>query len=240
MRHRRAALIASALPLLLLLAPAAQAHISLHPNTVPAGAYATLDVRVPGEQAGAHVTQVDTLFPPGFISADYENVPGWTTSVIYQKLATPVQTDDGPIDVEVSQMRWTWQGPLGRVDNNTFINFPLSVAIPATDAGQSLAFKTVQTYSNGQVVHWIGPPSADTPAPTINITAPGGVVEDVAGAEAGPTPGEVPTGAATSTAATVKPGASKGLAIAALIVGALGLIAGLAALLSRRRVPVGR
>lgn len=36
-----------------LLAPAgAQAHISIHPNTVPAGAFATLDVRVPGELQG--------------------------------------------------------------------------------------------------------------------------------------------------------------------------------------------
>ena len=39
-----------------LLAPAdARAHISLHPNTIPAGAFATLDVRVPGEQEGAYV-----------------------------------------------------------------------------------------------------------------------------------------------------------------------------------------
>ena len=36
-----------------LLAPTvASAHISLHPNTIPAGAFATLDVRVPGEQEG--------------------------------------------------------------------------------------------------------------------------------------------------------------------------------------------
>ena len=50
-----------------LLAPAtAQAHISLHPNTIPAGAFATLDVRVPGEQEGAYVKRVDVLFPAGF------------------------------------------------------------------------------------------------------------------------------------------------------------------------------
>ena len=37
-----------------LIAPAsAQAHISIHPNTIPAGAFATLDIRVPGEQEGA-------------------------------------------------------------------------------------------------------------------------------------------------------------------------------------------
>ena len=71
----------------LLAAPAgAQAHISLHPNTIPAGAFATLDVRVPGEQEGAYVTKVDTLFPQGFTGVDYENVPGWTARLICSAL----------------------------------------------------------------------------------------------------------------------------------------------------------
>ena len=62
------------LPLLaaaLIVPASAQAHISLHPNTIPAGAFATLDVRVPGEQEGAYVTKVDVLFPPAS--------PAWTT-----------------------------------------------------------------------------------------------------------------------------------------------------------------
>ena len=75
----------------LLVPAAADAHISLHPNTIPAGAFATLDVRVPGEQEGAHVTKVDMLLPPGFTSVDYENVPGWSTRVIETKLATPIR-----------------------------------------------------------------------------------------------------------------------------------------------------
>ncbi len=232
MRHRHALIAGAATLLLSGLAPAtAGAHISLHPNTIPAGAFATLDVRVPGEQPGAHVTQVDMLFPPGFTSADYQNVPGWTTSVVYRKLPEPIQTADGPVDTEVSQIVWTWQGPLGIVNNNEFVNFPLSVAIPTNDAGLSLAFKTVQSYSNGQVVHWIGPAGTDTPAPTVIVTTPGGVIEDVAGDEAGPSPSEV----TNATVSAAKPGASKGLAIAALVIGALGLLAGLWALVSVRR-----
>ncbi len=42
---------------LLALPAAAQAHISLHPDTIPAGAFVTLDVRVPGEQEGAYAVQ---------------------------------------------------------------------------------------------------------------------------------------------------------------------------------------
>jgi periplasmic copper chaperone A len=238
MTKRLAALLLSASALL---APAsAQAHISLHPNTIPAGAFATLDLRVPGEQEGAHVTRVDTLFPPGFTGVDYENVPGWTAKVIETKLATPIREDGETIDTQVSQIVWTWTGPLGEVNNGQFINLPLSLAIPDNATGRALEFRTVQSYSNGQIVHWIEPSlTAEHPSPRINVTAKGGLIEEVAGAEAGPEAGQ--TGAANSTPAasnpTAKPsgGASKGLAIAALILGALGLAAGLAALIASRR-----
>src|SRR5271167_3875579 len=205
-----------------LIVPAvAQAHISLHPNTIPAGAFVTLDVRVPGEQEGAYVTKVDVLFPPGFTGVDYENVPGWNTKVIESKLATPIKSDGGTINTEVSQIVWTWAGPLGKVNNNQFINFPLSLAIPEDDAGQALEFRTVQTYSNGQVVHWIDPSlTAEHPSPRINVTAKGGVIQDVAGAEAGPPAGQTGAQSGASTAVVKSSnGASKGLGIAALILG---------------------
>jgi uncharacterized protein YcnI len=229
-----------------LIAPAgAQAHISLHPNTIPAGAFATLDVRVPGEQEGAYVTKVDVLFPAGFTGVDYENVPGWSAHVIEAKLATPIKEDGETIDTEVSQIVWTWTGPLGKVDNGQFINFPLSLAIPADAAGKALEFRTVQTYSNGQVVHWIAPSlTAEHPSPRINVTAKGGVIEEVAGEEAGPAAGQTgsaqPAASAPSTAVVTRSsgGASEGLGIAALILGALGLLAGLLALAASRRAGV--
>jgi uncharacterized protein YcnI len=226
----------------LLAAPAcAQAHISLHPNTIPAGAFATLDVRVPGEQEGAYVTKVDTLFPSGFVGVDYENVPGWSAHIIETKLTTPIVEDGETIDTEVSQIVWTWTGPLGKVQNGQFINFPLSLAIPADAAGKALEFRTVQTYSNGQVVHWIDPSlTAEHPAPRINVTAKGGVVQEVAGAEAGPEAGATGTGSpapapATTSSGQTAGGASKGLGIAALVVAILGLLAGVLALVSVRR-----
>ena len=134
MKANRLALLMGAAALL---APAsAQAHISLHPNTIPVGAFATLDVRVPGEQEGAYVKRVDVLFPTGFTGVDYENVPGWSVRVIEAKLATPITQDGETIDTEVSQIVWTWMGPLGRVEDGQFINFPLSLAIPEDDAGR--------------------------------------------------------------------------------------------------------
>src|SRR5271166_3483508 len=109
--------IALALLAAALIAPAsAQAHISLHPNTIPAGAFATLDVRVPGEQEDAYVTRVDMLFPAGFTGVDYENVPGWNAHIIETRLPTPIQIDGETINTEVSQIVWSWAGPLGRVN----------------------------------------------------------------------------------------------------------------------------
>ena len=224
-----------------LIAPAtAQAHISLHPNTIPAGAFATVDVRVPGEQENAYVTKVDMQLPSGFTGVDTSNVPGWNVKVIETKLATPIKEGGETIDTEVSQIVWTWTGPLGKVNNGQFMNFPLSIAMPEHVAGQALLFPTVETYSNGQVIHWIESGlSSEHPAPRVNMTAPGGVIQDLAGHEAGPAPGQTAASPASSTTsvAVVKPssGASKGLGIAALILGALGLIVGLGALASSRR-----
>jgi uncharacterized protein YcnI len=225
-----------------LLAPGvAQAHISLHPNTVPAGAFVTLNVRVPGEQQGTYAYKVDVLVPPGLTDVATESVPGWSVRVISRKLAKPIQTDDGPVSEEVSQVIWTGDRTKnGRLDDGTFIQFPLSIAMPEGIAGQSLAFKTLQYYSNGKVVRWIGSPSAEFPAPTINVTSKGGVIEDVAGGEAGPTPGEHPSSGggvpATANAPTAK-GASEALALAALIVGGLALLTALGALAVARRRP---
>jgi uncharacterized protein YcnI len=240
-RTTRTCLLASiAFPAGLLTATAAQAHISVHPNTIPAGAFATLDVRVPGEQEGAHVTKVDTLFPSGFTGVDYENVAGWSAKVIETKLATPIKEDGETIDTQVSQIVWTWTGPQGKVNNGQFINFPLSLAIPASATGRALEFRTVQTYSNGQIVHWIEPSlTAEHPSPRINVTARGGLIEEVAGDEAGPEAGQTASSQTTPASGTpaAKPsgGASTGLGVTALILGALGLLAGIAALITARR-----
>ena len=100
-----------------------------------------------------------------------------------------------------------------------------------------LTFPTVQTYSDGTVDRWIGPPTADKPAPTVDITAPGAATLDVTGGDAGP-PAKLPAdlaGSGGGSTKVVEPKQSNGLAIAALVVGALGLLAGGAALMTRRR-----
>jgi uncharacterized protein YcnI len=243
MRRKRVLALAATGALALIAPSTVQAHISLHPNTIPAGASATVDVRVPGEQQGAYVTKVDMRFPGGFLRADYESVPGWSTKVIEAKPAAPVVVEGETINSEVEQVVWTWTGPQGRVNNGQFVSFPLSLVVPSDATGKALEFKTVQSYSNGQVVHWTDPSlQAEHPSPRINVTARGGPIQEVAGGEAGPAAGqaagsEVLGGAAPhrAGAASSNSSSTEDLAIAALIVGVVGLVAALAALVAWRR-----
>lgn len=221
-------------------APAlAQAHVSLHPNVIPSGAFATLVVRVPNESDTARTALVRMQLPDGFTSVAAAPPPGWSVAYRTQKLAKPIQSDDGPITTEVREIDWT-AAPGQGTPPGQFLQLPISVTIPGRP-GSVIAFPTVQTYSDGKVTRWIGPPSADSPAPTIDVSKAGGPLLDVAGGEAGPpaSAGSATLAAnrATSAAAhaTSSGGASKGLAITALIVGILGLLAGIGGMLVARK-----
>ena len=191
----------------LALPAAASAHVTLQPTTAPAGGFTRVDVRVPNERDNAGTTKVRVQFPPGFEFVSYEPRPGWNVDV--------KKSDD-----TVSEI--TWSG--GVIAPGQFMDFGLSLKMPEGNAGDKLTFKALQTYDNGEVVRWIGPEDADEPAPVVTLTD--------AAAEGGH---------ATAAPAPAAPAASSdddsgdGLSIAALIVGALGLLAGGAALLSRRR-----
>jgi uncharacterized protein YcnI len=232
---RRIALAAGAA--LSLLAPAtAGAHVSIHPNEVPVGSFATLEIRVPNEMEKADTVKVSVQVPPGFLDVSPEYMPGWSVDVKTTKLAKPVQTDDGEVTEGVKEITWTGDGGQGKIPPEQFLSFPISTEIPGK-AGEELSFKTLQYYDNGEVVRWIGPPDSEEPAPQIDVTAEGGALQDVAGSEtAPPSPGAEPTPeeAASSSSSGSGGGASKGLGIAALILGALGLAAGGAALIRSR------
>lgn len=224
---------------LLALPASAGAHVSVHPNEVPTGSFATLSIRVPNESESANTTKLAVQFPPGFLDVSTEYMPGWSAEVKTGKLAKPVQTDDGEVTEQVKEITWTGSGGEGRIPPGQFLSFPISTEIPGK-AGEELTFKVLQYYDNGEVKRWIGPPNSEEPAPQIDVTAAGGVLQDVAGSETAP-PGPSSEPAAeteaggSSSASSSSDSASKGLGIVALIVGALGLLAGGAALVSLRR-----
>lgn len=209
---------------------AAQAHVTVQPNEAPAGAYTVEAVRVPNESDSAATTKVELKFPDGFAAASYAAQPGWKVSVKTKKLATPVQTDDGEITEGVDTITWTADSKADGVQPGQFKDFPISVQIPGK-AGDTLTFKAIQTYSDGEVARWIGAESSDKPAPTVKVTAADG--EDhsaMAGGKA-----ESTSAPATPATTIVKKEESKGLSIAALIVGLLGLGAGGAGLAAARK-----
>ena len=122
---------------------------------------------------------------------------------------------------------------------------PLNLQVVGSYFGQlpddtdQLAFKTLQTYSDGDVVRWIeeaaaGDDEPENPAPVLKLTAK----ESEDGDE---TPAASTTAAATSTKSTTASSSSsdstaRGLGIAGLIVGVLGLAAGAFAIV-RSRTP---
>jgi uncharacterized protein YcnI len=211
---------------------AAQAHVTLQPKTGVAGAYTRLDVRVPNEQDSASTTKVEVQFPAGFASASYQPTPGWDIKVAKKKLDTPIKTDDGEITEGVDTITWTAKSAADAIPPGAFEDFGLSLQVPGK-AGDTLTFKALQTYSNKEVVRWIGAEGSDSPAPTVSVIA--------APADAAATATPAATEAAATPAATAATsssddgGSGNGLAIIALIVGALGLIVGVFGVLSGRR-----
>jgi len=202
-------------------AAAARAHVTLQPNEAPAGGFTRLDVRVPNEEDAKATTKVVVQMPPGFAGVSYEPVPGWRGTVATRKLATPVKTDDGELTEEVASVTLTATGK--GIAPGQFQDFGLSLRVPEKPAGTKLTFKALQTYSGGDVVRWIGAPDSEKPAPQVTLVS----------AEGEPEPATAPA-AATTVAVDDDDDGGNGLAIAALIVGALGLLTGGVALARAR------
>jgi uncharacterized protein YcnI len=219
-----------------LLAPAAaQAHVTLQPDTAPAGGFTRLDVRVPNERDDAGTTKVDVQLPPGFISASYEPVPGWDVKVTRSKAPEPIDTGEGlKSDEQVSRITWTGDGKQGVIEPGQFQDFGVSLKMPEGKGGEKLTFKALQTYDDGQVVRWIGPEDAEEPAPIVTLEA--GSAGGGHGAPAASAGGsQEQTSAPASAPAASDDGGTDTLSIIAVILGALALVAALGALAATRR-----
>lgn len=217
-----AAVAAGTLP-----AAVAVAHVTLQPSEVPAGGFKRLDVRVPNERDDASTKKVEVKFPAGFISVSYEPVAGWAANVKMAKLAEPVEVFGEKHTERVDTVTFSTDG--AGIRPGQFQDFGLSVALP-DKAGTTLTFKALQTYSNGEVVRWIGAPDTDEPAPQVKLTA--------AAAAAGSTAHPADEAATATPAAASKDSEEEDadtLALVALIVGALGLLAGVTGVALARR-----
>ncbi|MEU0462737.1 YcnI family protein [Amycolatopsis sp. NPDC006131] len=155
-----------------LLPPAAWAHVSVSPDTAEPGERATVAFRVPNERDDATTVRLEVRFPEDkpLASVTPQTVPGWSVSVTTTGLPQPVATEHGTISEAVTAI--VWEG--GRIPVGTYQDFPVSIASPP--AG-TLVMKTLQTYSDGQVVRWIDVPQEgqaepEHPAPTLSVAPP--------------------------------------------------------------------
>jgi uncharacterized protein len=230
MRRRRALVLVPVLAaMLLVLAGPAWAHVTIDPDEAAQGGFATVRFRVPNERDDAATTSLEVEFPTDnpIPSARIQPVAGWTATVETAPATGGAEADEGGAEEPAELVtRITWTG--GAIQPGQFEEFPVSMG-PLPDDADQLLFPAIQTYDSGEVVRWIEetPPSGEepeNPAPTLTLTAGGGEEE--------PENGESET---ASDADDAESDDSNTLAVVALIVGALGLVAGGVALVQGRR-----
>ncbi|MEV7321281.1 YcnI family protein [Streptomyces sp. NPDC093970] len=205
----------------LLAAGVASAHVTVHPESYAKGATdGVLTFRVPNEEDTASTTKVQVFLPTDHPVLGVLVSPrdGWTAKVTTTKLKTPVKTDDGTITEAASEITWTG----GKIGAGQFEDFDVAFGQLPEDTGR-LTFKTLQTYSDGKVVRWIeeaadGAEEPENPAPTLELTAGGGDTAPTA-------PTKSSAKATPAAAADTSDSTARGLGIAGLIVGVLGLAA---------------
>ncbi|WP_445149695.1 DUF1775 domain-containing protein [Baekduia sp. Peel2402] len=201
---RRAVLTAVAAALVAA-APAA-AHVQITPTVAAPGDSAKFTVLVPGETE-AQTTKVELKVPAGVLPFSYNVTPGWKRTL--------VSAADGSVD----RIVWT-----GRLPRDGFVELAFLAGLPEQPG--TLAWKALQTYSDGTVVRWIGGPESEHPAPTTVLEA-GAAKQNAGGEGEGTTrdvaeaPGEAATSdssSATDTSADNGPDwLARALALAALL-----------------------
>jgi uncharacterized protein len=228
------ALVAGMTMLVSTAAPAV-AHVTVAPSEVPKGGYQVLTFRVPNERDDAKTTSVEITFPADqpLASARVQPVPGWEARVEKAKLAQPLPRDGGDLTEAVSKI--TFSG--GEIGAGEFQQFYVSAG-PFPDDGDSMAFKALQTYSDGEVVRWIetatpGGDEPEHPAPAVTLVAAAG--DGTTPTSTAPSVSGERAGASTAGVSQDDVDSAKTLGIVGIVIGALGLIGAGAAIVLRRR-----
>jgi uncharacterized protein YcnI len=207
----RSLIAGSALAAALVLPATAGAHVTLSPDSVPADGFVRFTVNVPNERDDASTVKVSLQLPPGLTFVGFQPKPGWKRTITMVKLDKPVTVEGVKITETVGTV--TWSG--GKIGPGEFDQFGVSAHVPPT-VGATLVMPATQTYSDGELVRWIGAQDADEPAPHIGLTAV--------------TAGHGSTGSVPAAPAdTSHSGGSSTRANVALGAGILGLLLGLMA-----------
>lgn len=139
-----------AVVLLVLGVSPAWAHVEVSPETAAKGETTTFTFSVPNEEAPAKTTAVEFLWPEDVTFARVSPVekPGWTATTSERSV------------------KWSG-GAIGGEEEETF-----NVTLGPLPNNETITFKALQTYDNGEVVRWIGAAKTDNPAPVVTLTGP--------------------------------------------------------------------
>jgi uncharacterized protein YcnI len=214
----------------------ALAHVSASAPGATQGGYSTVTFQVPTESEKASTTELKVQLPVDnpIASVSIQPKTGWRYTVKTGKPATALTSDDGPVTEVITEIDWKVAAGNPGIKPGEFDSFVISAGpLPKVD---TLTFKALQTYSDGSVVSWIETPAAGSsaepehPAPTISLAAASETGDNHASASA------------TAADSKTTTDSSKGLSVAAFIVGVLGLVFALGALFWILRVAnkVGR
>ncbi len=124
----------------------AAAHVKVYVmpgwTQAPACGFSEFIVQVPNERPDPTV-RIQLEIPPAVTVTQAQPVPGWTTAFTTTK-------------GRISGITWT-----GQLNPREFQTFAFLAGTPQTPG--VLAWNAHQTYQNGEVVNWTGPPNSDTP-----------------------------------------------------------------------------
>lgn len=240
--RRTIALSAGVGALVLASATAASAHVTASPSEAPAGGSTVIEFATSHGCDGSPTTQIAIQIPEGVRSVRPTVVPDWSVEITTEPLDEPIDDGHGnQITERTSVVTYTATG--APLEDGLRQVWPVAMRMPDTE-GERLAFPVVQTCVEGETA-WISIPEEgaeepDTPAPVVVLAASTG---DGHGSGSTGDSGSAGDAGSENGAATSADGAGEsggdgdgtGLAVVALIVGALGLGAGGTALVRGRR-----
>ena len=157
-----APLLSMAFLLMLAVPGIAWAHVTVSPEEVPADSYQVLTVRAPTEK-DIPTTEIRVEVPEGFTAVGVRPVPGWESEF----------EEDGGVIRAI-----TWSG--GEIRPQEFQEFAIQAKTPE-ETGE-YPWGAFQTYEDGSVVEWTGPPEEEGAEEESEDSGPASVVEVVPGA----------------------------------------------------------
>jgi periplasmic copper chaperone A len=243
---RRRLLLGAALavPVVILAAGPASAHVTVSSPDARPGGFGKVVFRVPTESDKASTVGLTVTLPTDtpFAFVSSQTRQGWTVTTTDRQLPKPITAEGFTIDKATATVKWT--ATTGGIAPHQFDEFALSVGPFPEKVDGLLTFTAVQTYSDGSVVRWDQPVVAgkaepEHPAPQLTVpnASPGAATAAAASSGATPAPA-VQAGTADTLAATTGSGddaVARWAAVLAVVIAAVAV--GLAVLNRRRPIP---